>query len=144
MMPRILLNGMKYMLLLLLIILCEPVYPQAPGNTVKGTVTSAAGALPGVSIYVKNNPRAATKTDENGQYSFVVPENATLVFSFIGYRNYEVNAGSKTLINVVMQSEDKALNEVVVVGYGKQKAPTVTGAISTVAGAELVLSLIHI
>jgi TonB-linked SusC/RagA family outer membrane protein len=138
MMPRILLNGMKYMLLLLLIILCEPVYPQAPGNTVKGTVTSAAGALPGVSIYVKNNPRAATKTDENGQYSFVVPENATLVFSFIGYRNYEVNAGSKTLINVVMQSEDKALNEVVVVGYGKQKAPTVTGAISTVAGAELV------
>ncbi|WP_177189365.1 SusC/RagA family TonB-linked outer membrane protein [Chitinophaga sp. YR573] len=129
---------MKYTLLLLLTLLCEIAYPQAPGTTVKGTVTSSAGALPGVSIYVKNNPRTATTTDENGQYSFVVPENSTLVFSFIGYKNQVINAGSKTLINVVMQSEDKALGEVVVVGYGKQKAPTVTGAISTVSGGELV------
>ncbi|SEW37804.1 TonB-linked outer membrane protein, SusC/RagA family [Chitinophaga sp. YR573] len=138
MMPRILCNRMKYTLLLLLTLLCEIAYPQAPGTTVKGTVTSSAGALPGVSIYVKNNPRTATTTDENGQYSFVVPENSTLVFSFIGYKNQVINAGSKTLINVVMQSEDKALGEVVVVGYGKQKAPTVTGAISTVSGGELV------
>lgn len=138
MMSRILCNRMKYTLLLLLTLLCEIAYPQAPGSTVKGTVTSSAGALPGVSIYVKNNPRTATTTDENGQYSFVVPENSTLVFSFIGYKNQVINAGSKTLINVVMQSEDKALGEVVVVGYGKQKAPTVTGAISTVSGGELV------
>ncbi|MVT43968.1 SusC/RagA family TonB-linked outer membrane protein [Chitinophaga oryziterrae] len=138
MMSRILCNRMKYTLLLLLTLLCKIAYPQTPGSIVKGTVTSSAGALPGVSIYVKNNPRAATTTDENGQYSFVVPENATLVFSFIGYKNQVINVGSKTLINVVMQSEDKALGEVVVVGYGKQKAPTVTGAISTVAGGELV------
>jgi len=138
MMSRILCNRMKYALLLLLALLCQIAYPQAPGITVKGTVTSGAGPLPGVSIYVKNNPRTATTTDEKGQYSFVVPENATLVFSFIGYKNQVINAGGKTLINVVMQSEDKALGEVVVVGYGKQKAPTVTGAISTVSGGELV------
>jgi TonB-linked SusC/RagA family outer membrane protein len=107
-------------------------------TTIKGTVSSSSGNLPGVSIYVKTNSKIATKTDESGQYSLAVPANSTLVFSFIGFKSLELRTGTNTLMNVVMQSEDKGLNEVVVVGYGKQKAPTVTGAISTVSGGELI------
>lgn len=136
MIQRIFCNGMKYMLFLLLI-LCQ-VNAQTPGNTVKGTVSSGSGALIGVSVYLKTNPRVATRTDENGHYSLVIPANATLVFSYIGYKNQEINAGSRELINIMMESEDKGLNEVVVVGYGKQRTPTVTGAISTISGGELI------
>ena len=136
MIQRIFCNGMKYMLFLLLI-LCE-VNAQTPGNTIKGTVSSGSGVLIGVSVYLKTNPRVATRTDENGHYSLVIPANATLVFSYIGYKNQEINAGSRELINIMMESEDKGLNEVVVVGYGKQRTPTVTGAISTISGGELI------
>jgi TonB-linked SusC/RagA family outer membrane protein len=110
---------------------------QINTTTVSGTVRGGNEALPGVSVFLKNNLKVATLSDDNGHFTLTVPADATLVFSFMGYTRQEVKVNGRPVINVSLLAEDKALGEVVVVGYGKQKAPTVTGAISTVGGKEL-------
>lgn len=124
--------------LLLLQIIGLPTTHGQTTLTVSGTVRSSTEPLPGVSVYLKNNTSIATKTDENGHFKISVPDNAILIFSFIGYRRQEVNVNARPILNITLANEDKALGEVVVVGYGKQKAPTVTGAIATVGSKELV------
>ena len=107
-------------------------------TVVKGKVTDESGAaLPGVSLVVKGTKRG-TITDNNGEYSISVADSkAVLVFSFIGFASQEIAVGSKTQINVSLKAESKALDEIVVVGYGKQKRATLTGAISTINAKEL-------
>lgn len=137
---RILRDWINCVVVVLLIFLpAGSIYAQSPPSvTVKGTVTSGSEILIGVSVYLKNNTKVAAKTDENGKFSLTVPSDGTLIFSFIGYRSREVSISGRELINMNLETEDKALGEVVIVGYGKQKAPTVTGAISTVSGGDLV------
>jgi hypothetical protein len=101
---------------------------------ISGTVTeSETGlALPGVNIVVKGTNTGAM-SDENGRYSLSLSEqNATIVFSFIGYVTQEVQVAGKSVINVALTSDALILEEVVVVGYGTQKKATVTGAVSSV------------
>lgn len=107
-------------------------------NLVSGTVTDAMKqALPGVSIKLKNS-NIGTVTDAKGRYSLKVPsDNAILVFSIIGYRIQEVNAGLKNNIDVTLENESSNLNEAVVIGYGTQQRKDVTGAISTVRAKDL-------
>lgn len=109
--------------------------------TVRGKVTDNSNtALPGVTIKVKNVSAGVT-SDVNGNYSITVPDNnASLVFSFIGFVTQEVTVGGRTTINVVLVGESTSLQEVVVVGYGTQKRATLTGSISDVKGADLVKS----
>lgn len=98
---------------------------------VTGKVTDSSGAsLPGVTVAIKGTTKG-TITDENGNYSLSeIPENATLMFSFVGMKAQETSVGSKTIINLVMQEETIGMQEVVVVGYGTQKKQAVTGAVS--------------
>lgn len=124
-------------LLLLLIWVMHTVSAQVSTTTVSGTVRAGNEALPGVSVFLKNNLKVAALTDDNGHFTLTVPDDAILVFSFIGYTRQEVKVNGRPIIHVTLQTQDKSLGEVVVVGYGKQKAPTVTGAISTVGGKEL-------
>lgn len=102
--------------------------------TIKGKVTSQGDnmALPGVNITVKGTKQGAM-TDFDGQFSITVPsDQAVLIFSFMGYLNQEISIAGKTAVNVQMVPDSKALNEVVVVGYGVQKKATLTGAVETV------------
>lgn len=105
---------------------------------VKGTVTSEAGeTLPGVTIAVKGTT-IGTTTNETGQYSLNVSDrNATLVFSSVGYEKQDVAIGTRTTINVTLKADMKALNEVVVVGYGTQQRKDLTGSVGSVKGKEL-------
>src|SRR5690606_27122919 len=81
---------------------------------VSGKVTDVNGAsLPGVNILYKNTT-IGTVTDMEGNYSINVPENGTLVFSFIGYVTQEIPMNSRTTINVTMEESATALNEVIV------------------------------
>jgi len=106
-------------------------------NTIKGKVKDEQGAgLPGVSVVVKGTT-AGTVTDNDGGYSVSSPGNGTLVFSFIGFLTQEIQAGNKSTIDVVLVSDIKALNEVVVVGYGTAKKATLTGSVTAVKGTEL-------
>jgi len=103
---------------------------------VKGTVHDANGQpLPGVSIRVKGTS-AGTQSDMNGNYSINVPDNATLVFSFLGYDTQEVVVAGKTTINVTLSEAAKNLNEVVVTALGIKKEERKIGYSATTVGAD--------
>ncbi|GAB3783149.1 TonB-dependent receptor [Spirosoma horti] len=108
---------------------------------VSGKVVDAQGlALPGVSIVVKGTT-TGTVSSAQGDYSLNVARgNETLVFSYIGFLSQEIPVNNRGTINITLASDDKMLNEVVVVGYGEQKKETVTGAVATVKGTDLVKS----
>ncbi|MBO9616893.1 MAG: TonB-dependent receptor [Dyadobacter sp.] len=104
-----------------------------PDRRVEGTVNDEAGAgLPGVSVVVKGT-QSGTVTDVDGQFALEIPQEATvLVFSFVGYLPQEIEIGSKSRIDVVLKPDTKALEEVVVVGYGTARKRDLTGAIASV------------
>ncbi|NIJ53766.1 SusC/RagA family TonB-linked outer membrane protein [Dyadobacter arcticus] len=104
---------------------------------VKGKINDEqAQGLPGVSIVVKGTS-VGTVTDLEGNYTVNAPSAATLVISFIGYITQEIPLGGRTSLDVKMLTDTKALEEVVVVGYGTAKKATLTGAVTAVKGAEL-------
>ena len=108
---------------------------------IKGVVKDAAtgDVLPGVSIIIKGTVKG-TETDFDGMYNFTdVKTNATLVFRYLGYKQKEVAAVNGTL-NVSLEVEAESLDEIIVVGYGKQKRKDVTGSVSLV-GEETLLAL---
>ncbi|MGA0555560.1 SusC/RagA family TonB-linked outer membrane protein [Larkinella sp. VNQ87] len=102
-------------------------------RTVTGLVKDEKGdGLPGVSVVLKGTTRGTTTTAD-GSYRLDVPENnATLVFSFVGYQSQEVNVGSRTKIDVQLAVGDRSLDEVVVVGYGSQRKQDITSAVSVI------------
>lgn len=108
---------------------------------ISGKVTDQATgeSLIGVSVKIKGTD-AGTLTDVNGNFTLNAPEDGTLVVSYIGYNTIEVPIGGKTSFVIKLQSSNKNLNEVVVVGYGVQKKITVTGSVTAVKGTELVKS----
>jgi len=107
--------------------------------TITGKVVDEkGGALPGVNIQVKNTTRG-TVTDSDGNYRITIEEggSAVLVFSMIGYVTEEVNVGAQRVINLTLVPDLKALEEVVVVGYGTQRKRDVTGSVVSVNEATL-------
>jgi len=96
--------------------------------------------LPGVSVVVKGTTTGSV-TDIDGKFSVSAPSpTGTLVFSYIGFTSQELPINNRSTINLTLAVNDKMLNEVVVVGYGEQKKETITGAVATVKGSELVKS----
>ena len=132
-------NNLFRMLILSLFVLCTTVV-FAQQKPIKGTVVDATGEpLIGVNVSVKGTAIGII-TDIDGKYTLEVPTNATLVFSYIGYRTQELSVGNQTTINITMQEDTQNIDEVVVVGYGVQKKETVTGSVSTLKGDDLVKS----
>ncbi|MGM9476837.1 SusC/RagA family TonB-linked outer membrane protein [Pedobacter sp. GSP4] len=121
----------------------EPLHfnnPSVRDILVKGQVTdSKGGPLPGVSVKLKGGT-ATTVTDGSGKFSIKVPEDATLVFTYIGYVDQEVQVKNQTSINIRLLENNQNLSEVVVVGYGTQKKAVVSGAVAAVKGTELAKS----
>ncbi|MBD2754023.1 SusC/RagA family TonB-linked outer membrane protein [Spirosoma validum] len=107
---------------------------------VSGRVTGETDeTLPGVSVVVKGSPRGTT-TDAQGRYQINVPNDrsdVTLVFSFVGYVSQEMPVRNRSTIDVQLVPDTKALNEVVVVGYGQVKKSDLTGAVATVPVEEI-------
>ena len=106
--------------------------------TVTGRVTDTKSGegLPGVNVVVKNSS-TGTVTNMDGNYSLSVPENATLVFSFIGYITQEVPVNGRSTIDVNIRQDVQALEEVVVTGYTTQQKKDITGAVAVVETEEL-------
>lgn len=102
------------------------------GKTVKGVVTDNLGPVPGANVFVKGTTNGVI-TDVDGNFTLSnVPENAILQISFIGYVTQEIKVSGKTTFRVLMVEDAKALEEVVVVGYGAQKKVNLTGAIGQI------------
>lgn len=106
--------------------------------TVTGKVTDEnSEPLIGVTILVKDTNQG-TVTDIDGTYSITVEDaNATLVFSYTGYLAQEVAINNRTIIDVKMETDIQALEEVVVVGYGTQKKVNLTGAVASISSEAL-------
>jgi TonB-linked SusC/RagA family outer membrane protein len=111
----------------------------AQQRTVTGTVTSEdQGALPGVNIVVQGTTQGAV-TDGQGNFSISVPgDDATLVFSFIGYSTQAVPVGNQTIVTVNLVADITSLDEIVVTAYATQKKKDLTGSVGIVNAAELV------
>jgi TonB-linked SusC/RagA family outer membrane protein len=107
-------------------------------KSITGTVTDEDGQpLPGVTVVVKGTIQG-TVTNIDGNYSISgVPENATLVFSFVGMKTREIEVGTQSEINVSMQLDAIGLEEVIAIGYGTQKKESLSGAISSIKSDEL-------
>ena len=101
--------------------------------TIKGKVIAIENnePLPGVSVVIKGTSKGAA-TNNNGEFSIDVPNNkAVLVFSFVGYLSQEIPVENRTQINVTLVQDSKALEEVVVVGYGEIRKSDLTGSVAT-------------
>lgn len=116
----------------------EDVPVKVEKRSISGKVVNEKGeALPGVSILLKGTTRG-TSTNEAGTYTLEVPESeGILIFSSIGYIPQEVPLASNTVVNVTLQSETKALKEVVVVGYGSMEKSDITGSMASVKATAL-------
>ncbi|WP_421872354.1 SusC/RagA family TonB-linked outer membrane protein [Marinoscillum sp.] len=127
---------MKRILLLSFMFSLVVAFSASAQRTVSGTVTSSdeGGTVPGVNVVLKGTTTGTT-TDLDGQYRLSVPEEGgTLVFSFIGLATQEVEIGSRSVIDVDMQSDVQQLTEVVVTGYQSQLKREVTGSVASVKG----------
>lgn len=116
----------------------EPANAQRQKKSLSGKVTDASGAtLPGVSVVLKGTTLGVI-TDNNGFYSIAnVPENASLVFTFVGMKSQEVKVGNQTTINIKLLDESVGVDEVVVVGYGTQKKINLTGSVGVITNKAL-------
>jgi TonB-linked SusC/RagA family outer membrane protein len=111
---------------------------QAQNRKVTGKVTDAnsSAGLPGVSVSIKGTAQGAV-TDGEGKYSVNVGNNATLLFSFVGYKPQSIEVGNRSSIDIALAEDVTALQEVVAVGYGLQKKSQLTGAISSVSAKQI-------
>ncbi|MBS1917826.1 MAG: SusC/RagA family TonB-linked outer membrane protein [Bacteroidetes bacterium] len=104
---------------------------------ITGKITGENGEpLSGVSISVKGTS-TGTSTDNNGSFTLTVPEKGTLVISYIGYQTQEVKINSQSVINVKLIASNRALDEVVVIGYGQASKRDLTGSIVKIAGKDI-------
>jgi TonB-dependent starch-binding outer membrane protein SusC len=120
--------------------------PEVTGNdfsvqqqkTVTGTVMDESGEpLPGVTVLVKNTTQG-TVTNAKGNYTLTnFPEDAVLVFSFVGMRSHEVPVGNQTTINLTLEEETIGLEEVVAIAYGSSTKRDLTGAVSSISSEDI-------
>jgi TonB-linked SusC/RagA family outer membrane protein len=106
-------------------------------------ISETSEALPGVSVVVKGTTEGTT-TDASGAFNLELRDaDATLIFSFVGYTTQEVSVGNRTTIDIQMQPDISTLEEVVVIGYGTQKAGSVTGAIASVKSEDFLVGKVQ-
>lgn len=126
----------KFYLFVLLALLCFSQQVLAQSRIVTGKVTDQVddSFMPGVTVKLKGS-NVATQSDASGVYSIRVNSDSDiLVFSFVGVNSKEELVGSRSIINVSLESSSAALDELVVVGYGTQKKVNLTGAVDQISG----------
>ncbi|RKS56036.1 TonB-linked SusC/RagA family outer membrane protein [Gillisia mitskevichiae] len=102
---------------------------------VKGTVTSQEDGMPltGVSVFVSGAATQGAASDFDGNYVLnEVDPNATLIFSYVGYKSQEVQINGRSIVDVVMEVDAASLEEIIVTGYSRERKVDVTGAITVV------------
>ncbi|MDA6068364.1 TonB-dependent receptor [Flavobacterium sp. AC] len=106
-------------------------------TTVTGIVSDSNGPIPGANVSIKGT-KTGVITGFDGNYSIAnVPNNAVLIFSFLGLTNKEIAVQGKNNINVVLEENLSNLQEVVVIGYGAQRKEAVTGSVASITGDDL-------
>ena len=106
--------------------------------TVSGSVKNTSGKpIPGITIIVKGTANG-TITDGNGHYALGnVPDDAVLLFSFVGMKTQESKVAGRATINLIMEEEAVDIEEVVAIGYGTMKKSDLTGSLTSVKSEEI-------
>ncbi len=101
-------------------------------TSVRGNVVNTNGdAVMGASVILKGT-QTGTSTDVNGAFIINVPQNATLVVSYLGYRTQEVNVDAQTILNIVLEDDTQLIDDVVVIGYGQARKEDLTGSVTAI------------
>ena len=121
-------------IVIIVFLLVHSISIYAQDNTISGLVKDNEGEpLPGVSVAVKAGESiSGVVTDINGKYQLKASPNATIEFSFIGFKSIQQQVGTRKVINVTLEIDNQMLEEVVVVGYGTQKKVNLTGSVSVI------------
>ena len=129
-------NVLRQLMFLFMVVLCTS--SAMAQKKVTGTIVDAAGEpIIGASVMVKGTSNGAV-TDLDGNFTINnVPEDATLVFSYVGYRTQNLSARGKSNFQISLEEDKQLLDEVVVVGYGVQRKSDVTGALTRVNEEQL-------
>ncbi|SOE23200.1 TonB-linked outer membrane protein, SusC/RagA family [Spirosomataceae bacterium TFI 002] len=135
-MKQKLVKNIEKVLVLCFIIMSFGAYSQ--DNIVTGKVTAVDGSvLPGVNVVQKGTLNGVA-TDKDGNYKIILNSGSqTLIYSFIGYSEVEVNVAGKSSINITLEDDVKTLDEVIVVGYGTQNREDLVGSVGSVKGDDI-------
>ena len=118
-----------------------PMAVEQQTKKITGTVTDKNGEpIIGAGIKVRGGKGVGSVTNVEGAFKLDVPDNASLEVSYIGYTSQIVKTGDQKTFNIVLQEDNKLLEEVVVVGYGNQKRINVAGSVASVKGDDLIKS----
>lgn len=124
----------------LLLFLWLPLIPASvlsQNATVRGKVTDTKGTpIAGATVIVKETNKG-TITDAKGMFSLSAPKNGNLEISFLGYKKSALPIGGKTYLDIRLEEETTAMDEVIVVGYGTQKKINLTGAVAQIKGDQI-------
>ena len=122
---------------LAVLLIVSTVAANAQERVITGKITGAddGSALPGVNI-LEVGTTNGTVSDGDGNFKIQVGANATLSFSFIGYKSQDIVVGNQTSVSIVLQSDVTALQEVVVVGYGEVQKKDATGAVTAISNKD--------
>ena len=114
-------------------------FAGAQSFRVTGTVkNNQGGAETGVVVFTKSDNSQGTMTDSEGRFSITVPsKEEVIVFSLLGFKNAEIPVNGRAVINVILEPDATALEEVVVVGYGVQRKQFVVGSVSQASSKDL-------
>lgn len=119
------------------VVTTKAVKKQAQEYLITGTIKDVEGMpIPGVNVII-GGTNSGTQSDFDGNYSIKAKKGAVLEFSYLGYKSQNKIVGDQTVINIIMDEETSALDEVVIIGYGTQKKSNLTAAIATVDTKEL-------
>lgn len=135
-------NAMNFRPVGLMLLFCLiPLWAFAQSVMVKGVVKDTSGeAIIGASVLEKGTTNG-TITDFDGNFALNVSKNAVLVVSFVGYKNEEISVAGKSSLKITLKEDSKALEEVVVIGYGSARKSDVTGSIASVGERSCVRCL---
>jgi len=128
----------RKLLLCLCAAICFVTHSYSQSKTITGKVTDVSGyPLANVSVLIKGT-QTGTVTDETGSFSLNVSSaNAILVFTYSGLTDEEVKVGNRSIVNAILKSDERSMQEVIVVGYGTQRKRENISSISKIAGAEV-------
>lgn len=135
-MIRNLINQLFFTAIAVIIAIPSPIFAQQPFDevTITGTVINVEGeAVVGATVILKGHTGRGTATDVNGKYSITVPQGSTLIISFMGYEEKEVELQPDISDYLTTLNEAQTrINDVVIVGYGEIKKSDLTGSVSVV------------
>lgn len=122
---------------ILSLLFCASSYAQVKKITGKVTDASDGGPMPGVNVSIKGKP-SNVATNAEGMYTIQAdPATDALVFSYIGFKRQTIVLAGKSTLNVALTSDNAALDEVIVVGYGTKKKSEILGSVANISGEEI-------